>query len=159
MIVLLKICATEKVFGKICLKVIRDTFFSNMWSAISGATGDSKFWWRVISNRRGSFKLMDLQGDPPHTIPSRSGTSWSPHKENPEEGACLFTAMILKRVSESIYFQSNKFTTCKVKDEKEVENSLMAFNLPKIIDPFQGKKYLKTYWNLNCNPQQYYIGC
>ena len=30
----------------------------------------------------------------------------------------LLTAMILKRASESIFFHSNKFTACKVKDEK-----------------------------------------
>ena len=53
----------------------------------------------------------------------------------------LFTTMILKRVSESIYFQIEIFTTCKVKDEKEVVNSLMVFNLPKIIHPFRGKKH------------------
>ena len=48
----------------------------------------------------------------------------------------LFTTMILKRVSESIYFQIDIFITCKVKDEKEMVNSLMAFNLSKIIHPF-----------------------
>ena len=48
-------------------------------------------------------------------------------------------------MSESIFFQSNKFTACKVKDEKEVANSLMAFNLLKIIRPFQGKKNLRTF--------------
>ena len=56
----------------------------------------------------------------------------------------LLTVMILKRVSENIFFQSNKFTAYKVKDEKEVANSLMAFNLPKINHPFQGKKRLRT---------------
>ena len=45
-------------------------------------------------------------------------------------------------MSESIFFQSNKFTARKVKDEKEVVHSLMAFNLVKIIYPFQGKKDL-----------------
>ena len=52
------------------------------------------------------------------------------------------TVMILKRVSESIFFQINKFTACKF--TKEVANSLMAFNLLKIIHPFQGKKHLRT---------------
>ena len=47
--------------------------------------------------------------------------------------------MTLKRVSESIFFQGNKFTAFKVKDEKEVANYLMEFNLLKIIHPFQGK--------------------
>ena len=68
----------------------------------------------------------------------------SPHKENPDEGAWSFCSMILKRVSETIFFQSNKSTACKVKDEKEVANSLMAFNLLKIIHPFQGKKHIST---------------
>ena len=34
----------------------------------------------------------------------------------------------------------------------------MMFNLWKIIDPFQGKKYLKMQWDLNCNQQAYLIG-
>ena len=52
----------------------------------------------------------------------------------------LLTVMILKRVIQSIFFQSNKFTGCKVNDEEEVANYLIVFNLLKIIHPFQGKK-------------------
>ena len=48
----------------------------------------------------------------------------------------LPTIMILERVSQSIFFQSNKYIACEVKDQKEVANSLMAFNLLKIIHPF-----------------------
>ena len=48
----------------------------------------------------------------------------------------VLTIMILKRVSESISFQSNKFTECKIKVEKEAVNYLMAFNLLKNIHPF-----------------------
>ena len=44
-------------------------------------------------------------------------------RETPRRVLDLLTVMILKRVSESIFFQSNKFTACKVKDEKEVANS------------------------------------
>ena len=54
----------------------------------------------------------------------------------------LLTAMILKRVSESIFFQ--RFTRCKVKDEKEVTNILMVFSLLKIVHPFKSKKHLRT---------------
>ena len=36
------------------------------------------------------------------------------------------TVILLKRVSESIFFQSNKFTAYKVKDEKEVTNILIV---------------------------------
>ena len=42
-----------------------------------------------------------------------------------------------------IFFQSNKFIACKVKDKNEAANSLMALNLLKIIHPFQGKKQLR----------------
>ena len=35
----------------------------------------------------------------------------------------LLIVMALKRVSESIFSQSNKFTACKAKDEKDVVNS------------------------------------
>ena len=41
--------------------------------------------------------------------------------------------MILKIVSESIFFQNNKFLACKNKDEKELANSSMEFNLLRII--------------------------
>ena len=48
----------------------------------------------------------------------------------------LLTVMILKRVIQSIFFQSNKFTGRKVNDEEEVANYLIVFNLLKIIHPF-----------------------
>ena len=56
----------------------------------------------------------------------------------------LLTVMIFKRVSESIIFQINIFRACKFKDEGQVANSSTAFNLLKIIHPFEGKKHLKT---------------
>ena len=40
MVVLLKIYVAGKIFGKISLKAIRDTFFSNMWSVIGGGKAD-----------------------------------------------------------------------------------------------------------------------
>ena len=78
-----------------------------------------------ISNRMGKFKLLVLQGDP--LAPSM-----------------LLTVIILKRLSEIIFFQRTKFTACKIKDGKEMANSLMKFNLLKIIHQFQGKKHLRT---------------
>ena len=45
----------------------------------------------------------------------------------------LITEIILKRVRESIFFQSNNFIVCKVTDGTEVAKSLMLFKLPKII--------------------------
>ena len=49
-----------------------------------------------------------------------------------------FIFCALKRVSESIYFQRNKFITYKVKNEKEVAKYLMMLILLNIIQPFQG---------------------
>ena len=70
MIVLLKIYAAGKIFGKIFLRAVRDIFFSNIWSVIRGGIGGLNFF--VISNIREKFKLLGLQGDP--SIPSLSGT-------------------------------------------------------------------------------------
>ena len=46
----------------------------------------------------------------------------------------------------TIFFQSKKFTACKIKDEKEEITFyfLMVFNLLKIIHPFESKKHLRT---------------
>ena len=89
----------------------------------------------VISNRKAKFKLVSLLRDPLN-FPSLVG-----HLRRVLD---LLTIMILKKVSESIFFQINIFTACKFKDKKEVTNFLMVFNLLKIIHPFQGKKDLKT---------------
>ena len=95
-----------------------------------------------ILNRRGKFKFLGMQGDPPCQFPALVGHPDLPKRKTLKWVLGLVTVMILKRVSESIFFQSNKFTTYKIKDEKEVANSLMAFNLLKIIHTFQGKKHL-----------------
>ena len=57
----------------------------------------------------------------------------------------LIAVMIFKKVSGKIIFRSNKFIACKVKDEKEVAETLVAFNLLKIVRPFQSKKHLRIY--------------
>ena len=51
--------------------------------------------------------------------------------------------MIWKRLSVSIFIQRNKLIGSKIKDEKEVPNSLMVINLLNINHPFQGKEYLR----------------
>ena len=123
--------ATGKIFVKTCLKAIRNTFFV----PICGISQYVIF----LSNRRGKFKLLGLQGDPPPSlVPSLCGASWSLHEENPLKVIGLLIVMI--------FFQSQKSTVCKVKDEKEetVFYFLMVFNLLKIIDPFESKKHLRT---------------
>ena len=96
-----------------------------------------------ISNRRRKFKLFSLPGDPPkfpHLVEH-------PHlsiRKTLRMVLDLLTAMILKRVSESIFFQINIFTACKFKDKKQVVSSSMALSLLKIIHPFQSKKHLRN---------------
>ena len=136
MTVLLKIHTANKIFSKICLKAIRYIFFQYV-VCDQGRQGRQG----VISKKRGKFKLLTLQRYPP--IPSLSVTSYSLHKENWRVPG-LLSKMILKRASDSIFFQSNEFTAWEVKDKKEVANSLMKFNLLKIIHPLQGKKHLRT---------------
>ena len=128
--------APGKTFGKIFLTAIRDTFLSNTWSGITGGTGWLKVLVGVISNRRGKFKLSGLQGDPPPFFPL-AGHLDLPIMKTLRRVLNLLTIMILKRVTLSIFFQSNKFTPCEVKDEKEVANSLMAFNLLKLFIHFK----------------------
>ena len=80
-------CATGKSFGKISLKAIRNTFFPicGLWRG--EGQRNSIFLVGVISSRRGKFKHLGLQWEPPPS-PSLSGKSRSPHKETPEEGSC-----------------------------------------------------------------------
>ena len=82
MIVLLKMRASDKIFDKICLKAT--TSFSNMWPVIKGQ-GDSIFWWGWYLTEAESWNFLACREIP--QIPSLSGTSWSSHKENAEEGA------------------------------------------------------------------------
>ena len=140
MIVLLKIYAAGKTYGKICLKAITDKlFFQNV---VCDQGRERKLG--VISNRKGKFKPLILQGDPRPQFPP---LVWYPNFSMRKilESAWSAYLMILKRVGDSIFFQSNKFTACKVKDEKQVANSLMAFSPLKIIHPLQGKKHLRTF--------------
>ena len=119
------------MFGKIFLKALRDTFFAicGLWSG--DGQGDSTFLLGVISNRRRKLKLLILQGDPQfHPL------AWYPNlpfRKTLSRVLGLLTAMIFKKVSESVFFQGflYKFTACKVKYKKGVANSLMAFNLLK----------------------------
>ena len=80
-----------------------------------------------LSKRRRQFKLLDLQGDP--LPPQFSRLVGYPD---------LLTRKALRMVgllTVIIFFQSKKFTACKIKDEKEeiIFDFLMVFNILKII--------------------------
>ena len=120
----------QKYFDKICLKAAR----ANMWSVIKGQR-DSVFWWGDIQ-QRGKVQTFRLAGRPTPKYPSLVGHSDLPIRENLRRLLDLLTAMILERVSESIFFRISKFTACKINDKKEVENSLIAFNLWRLYVHF-----------------------
>ena len=102
----------------------------------------------VISNRSGKLTFglagRPLPPPPPLQFPLLMGHPDLPKRKTLRSLLGLLTVMTVKRVSENSFFQSNKFTACKVQDEKGVANSLMAIILWKIINPFQGKKHLRT---------------
>ena len=90
-----------------------------------------------LSNRRGKFKLLDLQGDPPPPqFPLLVGYPDLPMKK---------TLRLVGLLTVMIFFQNRKFTACKINDEKEetVFYFLMVFNLLKIIHPFESENHLK----------------
>ena len=68
--------AAGKIFVKTYLKAIRDTFFPNMWNFPI---------CDIFIQQKGKVETFRLAGRPPSSpVSSLSGTSWSPHEENPE---------------------------------------------------------------------------
>ena len=94
------------------------------------------------SNRRGKFKLLDLQGNPP--------PPQFPRLVGYPDLSMRKTLRVISLLTVMVFFQSKKFTACKTKDEEEkaIFYFLMVFNLPEIIHPFESKKHLRTSWNL-----------
>ena len=85
-----------------------------------------------------NVEFPDLQGDPPPPhFPRLMG-----HPDLPMRR----TLRVVGLLTVVIFFQSKKFTACKIKDEKEetIFYFLMVFNLLKIIHPFESKKHLRT---------------
>ena len=102
MIMLLKICATDKMFGKICLKIIRNTFFSNMWSAISGGTRGLKVLVRGDIQQKEKLQTYGFSGRHPNQFPSLVRYPDLPIRKTLSRVLGLFTAITLKRASGSI---------------------------------------------------------
>ena len=113
------------------IQAIRDTFFANI-----------SFFW-TMHNTKESFKLLRLSPSLLHFRPKVEHPDL-PMRQILRKVLFLLTVIILKGVSESIFFQSDNVTTCKFKDGKEVVNSLMVFNLLNIIHPFKSKIHLRT---------------
>ena len=123
-------CVTEctlqaNFFIKTYLSAIRDTFFP-----ICGISQYMIF----LSNRRGKFKLLGLQGDRPPQFLHLVG-----HPDLPMRKTCRVVAVM-------IFLQSKKFAVSKIKDENQeaIFYFLVMFNLLKIIHPFESKKHFRT---------------
>ena len=131
----LKMCTTGKTFDKICLKTIRDTFFQHV---VCNQRRDGMRY-----KERGRNPFFGGKWHPTEWWGSKfwawvRGLSWSPIKKHPEECAwSKYCNNFGKSKRVCIFFQSNKFTACKVRDEKRVAKSLMVFNLRKIIHLFK----------------------
>ena len=91
---------------------------------------------KFLSNRRGKFKLLGLQEDPPTQFPCLV--------KHPDL-AIKKTLRVVGLLTIMIFFQSKKITACKITDQKEetIFYFLMVFNLLKIIHPFESKKHLR----------------
>ena len=134
--------ASGKMFDRICLKDVGDTFFFQYMECDQGTGGLIFFGWGDIQ-QKGKVQNFWLAGRPPK-FPPLVGHPDLLIRTILRRVLDLLAVMILKRASEGIFFQINIFTACNFKDKKEVANSSMAFNLLKIIHPFQWKKYLRT---------------
>ena len=102
------------------------------------------FLVRSDIEQKDEFQNFGHEWGEPSSIPSLVANP-DPHITNTFRSVVGLTiVIILKRVSKSIFLQSNKFTACTVRDKKEVKKSLMVFNTCKIIYPIQSKRYLRT---------------
>ena len=142
-IVLLKMHASGKIFDRICLKADGDSFFFQYRYGVRSEDRGTQFFGAGNIQQKGKVQNFWLAGRPPKFPPLLGHPDLSIRKTL-RRMLDLLTAMILKSVSEYFFFQINIFTAFKFKDKNEVANSSMAFNLLKIIHPFQGKKHLRT---------------
>ena len=103
-----------KKFGKICLKAIRDTFFPicGLWSGTRGLI----FLVGVYPTEGGSSNFLACSGSPPPQSCSLVGHPDLPIRKILRRVLGLLTVMNLESVRENTFFQSNKFTTCKIED-------------------------------------------
>ena len=130
--------------ANVLIKFVLNLIFFNMWSMIRGQ-GYSIFWWWWYPTEGESSNFLACRETPPlPKAPSLMEHSDLPTKKSLRKGYNWSNYCNDFEKSESIFFQSNKFTACNFKDKKEVVNSLKVFNLLKIIHPLQGKKHLRT---------------
>ena len=98
---LLKIYAADEIFGKICLRAIRATFFSNMRSLIRGGKGD--WGWYPTE---GKVQTFSLSGGFPPTVPFLIVISLSLYKGNSEEWLVCLLSWFWKEWLRLFYFKA-----------------------------------------------------
>ena len=128
----------------LCPTCLTNIYNQYIWSMIMGWTW-GLFLVGVISSKRQKFKLLGFQGSPHPAscqFPPLTGHHNLPLGKTLRTVLGLLAVMVLKRVSEIIFFWSNKFTACKVKDEKE-KKSLSWHSIYRRLS-IQGKKPLRT---------------
>ena len=139
----LKMCTTVDIFCLICLKAVRDTFFQFLhWNqgkdrARREERGNNSVLVRSDIQQKGEVQnfgheLVELSQAPPLVA-----NPDHPVKNALESFLGLITEIILKKVREIFFFQSNKCTACKVRDGKEDAKSLRVFNLREILHHFK----------------------
>ena len=81
-----------KIFGKICLKYIKIRlnflicFLSYYVVCAQKGDAGTRFFSEGEIQQKGEVQTFSYAGKLPPPVPSLSGKSWSPHKENPDEG-------------------------------------------------------------------------
>ena len=103
----MKMHSAGKMFDKISLKAIRDTFFSNMWSVIRGGTGVTVFFFFLEGGGRrvgggdiqksGKVQTFELAVRRPQS-PPLVGHPNLPIRKTLRRELGLLTVIVLKRV-------------------------------------------------------------
>ena len=139
----LKMCTTGVILCLICLKTVRDTFLQFLlWNEGTDKVsheerGNNSVLVRSDIQQKGEVQnfgheLVELSPAPPLVA-----NPDHPVKNALESFLGLITEIILNKVREIFFFQSNRFTACKVRDGKEDAKSLLVFNLRKILHHFK----------------------
>ena len=92
-----------------------------MWYVIKGGTMGLNFLAGMYPIEGRGSNFLAYRGSLPTQFLPLVGHPNLPIRKNMRNVVRLLNVMILKRVMESTFFQSNIFTACKIKDGKEVK--------------------------------------
>ena len=121
--------AAGKSFGK----SYKSYLFFPICGLWSGEGQETRFFGRGDIQQKRKVLACKPCREIPAQFPPLVGYPDLPIRKTLMRVVVLLTVMILKRVSESIFFQSKGFTVCKVKDDKEVTNLNLLHNSSNIF--------------------------